>query len=78
MENGQNNRITDCVFALLAIFQILVVGLYSHSRQKFKYESTQHPEAVLCLNPASEDVCIVPTLFRFLAVGIERGSPAET
>ena len=28
MDNGQHNRITDCVFALLAIFQILVVGLY--------------------------------------------------
>jgi hypothetical protein len=28
MENGHDNRIADCVFALLAIFQILVVGLY--------------------------------------------------
>jgi hypothetical protein len=28
MDNGHDNRIADCVFALLAIFQILVVGLY--------------------------------------------------
>ena len=70
MDNGHDNRIADCVFALLAIFSDsrsrAVLPASSPSRQSFKYESTQYHEAALCFNPVSEDVCIVPTLFRFL------------